>query len=380
MLAQLLSGLVQGYDQGVKQEQDRFAKEELKKLQIKAFKQELERKDKEQQALSQLMQMVGSAMPTQIEALGGMGVDPQPKRMSLTDVLADPQGQMLALQSGKASLGDIRKFQQPNMLEVIQKLQQPGGAIGAPQGGMELTGIKLGPDGQLMPDFARPKFKTEVPSSDGMSMIRIDEFGREIGRRPMGPGEIKPKERSKGQTAVDTKFAEEYVGFKAAGGYADIEKQLQQLSEASKALATEKGLTGGLTGLTPEPILKRTNPRAIEIRDNVLDSAQRNLRLVLGAQFTEKEGERLLSRVYDMALKPEQNKKRVDRLIAQIRSAAKAKQEAIEYFEENQTLEGFKGKLWTLADFEPEPAKPQKEKPSLKGPGKNDDPLKIRGK
>src|SRR3990167_727138 len=380
-----LSGLVRGVADTAKENRDRMEREEFKKVQIKLFKHDLEQKEQVDLAKQQVFKLFqGFQTPTQTDDLGlgqAQTTGQAPKRKSLMDILADPEGQMALMQSGMMKPADILQSQRPSMEEVLKKFT--GGGSGAGGGGMELSGIKIGTNGQITPDLSRPKFKTEVPSGAGMSMTRLDEYGREMGRRPMGPGEKKPLERSKGQTAIDTKFAEEYVAFKAAGGYADIEKQLEQLRETSLALGTESGLTGGLIpgispGMTPEAVLKRTNPRAIEIRDNVLDSAQRNLRLVLGAQFTEREGEKLLSRVYDIALKQAQNQKRVERLITQIQSAAKAKQEAIKYFEDNGTLEGFKGKLWTLADFDPEPMKP---KPSLKGPGKTgkqEDPLGLR--
>jgi hypothetical protein len=74
----------------------------------------------------------------------------------------------------------------------------------------------------------------------------------------------------------------------------------------------------------------------------------------LGAQFTEKEGERLISRAYNPVLSQPENKKRVDRLIKQIQSAAEAKLEASRYFMAKGTLEGWKGKLWKMEDFNPE--------------------------
>jgi hypothetical protein len=46
-----------------------------------------------------------------------------------------------------------------------------------------------------------------------------------------------------------------------------------------------------------------------------------------------------------------ENLKRVNRLAQQIRSAAEAKLEAAKYFQEHGTLKGWKGKLWTIKDF-----------------------------
>lgn len=158
-----------------------------------------------------------------------------------------------------------------------------------------------------------------------------------------------------GGRETDKKFAEDYVSF-ATGGYADTVKQLEQLRSASKILETspEGTITGPTIGIMPRPALASLNPQAASTLENVEEVVQRNLRLILGAQFTEKEGERLISRSYNPYLPQAENKKRVDRLITQIQSAAEAKLSASKYFQENGTLEGWTGKLWTMQDFNPE--------------------------
>lgn len=158
---------------------------------------------------------------------------------------------------------------------------------------------------------------------------------------------------TKGEDAADRAFAKEYVDFKAAGGYADVEKQLSQLQQVSTELG-KKGndFTGPVVGLVPDKLRAFSNPDAVAAKDKVQEVAQRNLRLVLGAQFTEKEGERLIARAYNPSLKPEENKRRVDALIKQIRTAAEAKKDASEYFEKHGTLRGWGGKLPTLSDIE----------------------------
>ena len=91
-------------------------------------------------------------------------------------------------------------------------------------------------------------------------------------------------------------------------------------------------------------------PESIAMHEAVEEVLQRNLRLILGAQFTQKEGERLIERAYNPALSEAENKKRVDRLITQIKQAAKAKEDASRYFENNGTLVGFRGQLYTSPD------------------------------
>lgn len=168
-----------------------------------------------------------------------------------------------------------------------------------------------------------------------------------------GPGTALKAKQTKGQDAVDAEFAKEYAAFGPGGGYADVQKQLVQLEEAASQLTEGSGMTGPLVGLLPDKLRAMTNPGAVDVMEKVLETAQRNLRLVLGPQFTAKEGEALLSRVYNPMLPPETNQSRVQMLVKQIREAAEAKADAARYFEERGTLEGWNGRLPTFSDFEP---------------------------
>lgn len=161
-----------------------------------------------------------------------------------------------------------------------------------------------------------------------------------------------PSANTKGQEALDKEFAKEYVAWNARGGFADVQKQLGQLEEVKNSLESgADNLTGPVVGNTPDIVSSLFNPKAISTRENVEEVVQRNLRLVLGAQFTEKEGERLIKRAYNPQLSEQENARRVGRLIDQIKAAAMARQSASEYFEQHQTLAGWKGRLPTLGDF-----------------------------
>jgi hypothetical protein len=101
----------------------------------------------------------------------------------------------------------------------------------------------------------------------------------------------------------------------------------------------------------PDLLLAMTNPQALQSREQVEEVVQRNLRAVLGAQFTEKEGERLIARAYNTKLPPEENAKRLRRLFLQMSTAAEQKQAMVDYFDQNGTLRGFSGKMPTVQDF-----------------------------
>ena len=149
---------------------------------------------------------------------------------------------------------------------------------------------------------------------------------------------------SKGEEARDKAFGKEYVDFVAKGGFADAEKQLSQLQLVQDALISgDKNLTGPILGQLSDTVTAFTNPEALDMRELVEEVVQRNLRLVLGAQFTEREGERLIARAYNPKLKEEVNAKRVARLAGAMKSALAAKRKAAAYFEEHGTLRGYKG-------------------------------------
>lgn len=175
-----------------------------------------------------------------------------------------------------------------------------------------------------------------------------------------------------GQEAADKKFAGDFIDF-VTGGYADVQKQLDQLREASAALGSGRAISGPIIGNVPDAVLAATNPQAVATKEAIQEVAQRNLRLILGAQFTEKEGERLIARVFNPRLSEAENKKRVDRLIRQIETAAQAKLDAAEYFQQHGSLTGWKGRLPRLSDFEPDFVKKEPQAPSV------DDLLKKYG-
>lgn len=154
-----------------------------------------------------------------------------------------------------------------------------------------------------------------------------------------------------GRKKADEAFGEEYATFRAGGGYADAVKQMEQLDDVLTELESGKNLTGPLTGSVPDSVLKFTNPEAISAREKVEEVVQRNLRLILGAQFTEKEGERLIKRAYNPNLSEAENAQRVRRLLGQMRTALQAKQDAADYFEQNGTLTGWRGKRYSFSDF-----------------------------
>ena len=113
-----------------------------------------------------------------------------------------------------------------------------------------------------------------------------------------------------GVKAVDQKYAQDYLDWSQGGG-ADAAANIGQIKSVLDRLASGEALTGKSVGLAPDFFNALVNPEALSAKQQVEEVVQRNLRAVLGAQFTQVEGERLISRAFDARLSPQENAKRV---------------------------------------------------------------------
>jgi hypothetical protein len=156
---------------------------------------------------------------------------------------------------------------------------------------------------------------------------------------------------TQGQNAVDRAFAKELVPFMAAGGAAGAESQLKVL-EGVRSELLEKGnnYTGSGKALIPDYVRSATNEKALAAENKVYGIIQTNLKPVLGAQFTQKEGENLLKRAYNPNLSPQANAESLKVLVKQVRAVAKAKAEAATYFKKYGTLAGWDGEIPSYND------------------------------
>lgn len=146
--------------------------------------------------------------------------------------------------------------------------------------------------------------------------------------------------KSEGEKALDKDFAKEYVEY-SGPGHATIDKNLARLEDAKKALKNDRSLTGGVRGLLPDFVRNVTNEKAITTRDDVRAAAQGALKATLGAQFTEKEGERIMNQAYNEKLSPEANIKKIQAAIDEISKSKAVRDAQSKYFEKKGTLAGW---------------------------------------
>jgi len=162
-----------------------------------------------------------------------------------------------------------------------------------------------------------------------------------------------PNAQTAGQKEVDKKYATDYVIWTQGGG-SDMTGQLAQIGGVLSQLESGVPLTGpivGALGSWGDLALSVLNPEASNAKEKVQEVVQRNLRIILGAQFTAKEGEQLISRAYNSALPPKINAERLRKLVLQMTNAVEQKNAMSAYFEDKGTLTGYTGKRPKLNDF-----------------------------
>ena len=162
---------------------------------------------------------------------------------------------------------------------------------------------------------------------------------------------------TEGEKMLDKQFAKTYEEDIAGGKLADAVNQLQTLEKISKNLENPNGknYSGPMLGMVPESVRAYTNPDSVAVQNDLANIIQRSLRPILGAQFTEKEGENLIKRAYNPQLDEATNAKRIKRLVDVSRKMAQQKMAAAQYFEQHGSLKGFKGSAnFSITDVENE--------------------------
>lgn len=144
----------------------------------------------------------------------------------------------------------------------------------------------------------------------------------------------------KAGTAIDSEFAKTYMqDLRGLGGSI---QQINTLKSVLDSLESGEVQTGVAKGLLPDWALAITDPKSLDARNQVAGIVQQTLRETLGAQFTEREGENLLRRAWDLRQPTETNIRNTRRLLEKAMAFSEEKMKQIQYFQTNGTLKGYK--------------------------------------
>ena len=143
---------------------------------------------------------------------------------------------------------------------------------------------------------------------------------------------------TKAQETVDREFGKEYSQW-TSGGADKAKNEIEKLRLVAAGLRSGNVTTGGLTGFFPD---RMTSNEVLSARADVNSTVMNRLRAILGAQFTEKEGERIIKNTWNEADSTQNNLVRLERLIQDLEAQAIAKDQKARYYENFGTLQGFK--------------------------------------
>jgi len=150
------------------------------------------------------------------------------------------------------------------------------------------------------------------------------------------------------QMEIDKAFGKDAVDY-LGGGQAQIQANIKNLNDKIRILKSgELNVSGPVIGNTPESIQSFANPAALSFIGDIRDIVFQSLREKLGAQFTEREGDRLVAAAFDQRLPEAENVKRLERLLKTIEGAASSKEAMIAHYREKGTLEGYEQKALTF--------------------------------
>lgn len=188
--------------------------------------------------------------------------------------------------------------------------------------------------------------------------------------KPVPNGKTPPRTtQDRAAAALDAAYVKDYLDFNQQGA-ANASSDIEALTAANRTLKGLKydpktgkdvpgvqsdTISGPFVGILPKMVRDIILPKSSETQENIESVAQKSMRVIMGPQFTENEGVRLLARVYNPLLEEHVNARRVSRLLQQLQRAYAQKVAAAKYFEQNGTLQHYKGKTsWTMSDFDPD--------------------------
>ena len=185
------------------------------------------------------------------------------------------------------------------------------------------------------------KLYDQMKNQDPATLFMLETMKRQAqseGGLDLGPG----------QKEIDKAFGKSIADY-VLKGQSQVYSNLRNLSEKvgilDGTLLNEKGqkynVSGPAIGYLDDLALASLFPDAAGFRSDIRDIVFQSLREKLGAQFTEKEGERLVNAAFNFYLEEEQNIGRLKRLYKTIEDAANAKNKSMKYYDENGTLKGY---------------------------------------
>jgi len=102
----------------------------------------------------------------------------------------------------------------------------------------------------------------------------------------------------------------------------DVKLDIEDLKLQRNRLKEDSTLTGGIRGAISilGDYQSLVDPKAADVKERIQSVVQKSIRSLMGAQFTEREGQGILKRAFNPLLKTEQNIERINLLITKLQA------------------------------------------------------------
>jgi len=217
------------------------------------------------------------------------------------------------------------------------------------------------PDGRTITEqpmdlsvFPAPTFSAKTPATSPAtpppaSVTPEAPAGQPAPEAPQEPAEPSPE----GVPVTDITVAAdtEYVKTRLPEFRNEQAKALTNLGKLEKVINL-LGERKDLTGFAPAIGVKLGEifglpgviaPSASDTKNRIESVAQESIRQLMGAQFSEKEGENVLRRAFDVSQPEAVNMQRIRELYNNLQTVLNAKRDEAQYYEKHGTLRGYKG-------------------------------------
>ena len=121
------------------------------------------------------------------------------------------------------------------------------------------------------------------------------------------------------------------------GEFREVEAQLAEFDKEAV------GVSGKLHSLIPGIVRPLVASKSEELKNRIDKITAKNLKTILGGAFSEKEGENLLKRTYNVDLSEAVNQKSIANTRKVLEEAMRVKDAAVEWMNEHKTMSGFTG-------------------------------------
>ena len=258
-----------------------------------------------------------------------MGFNLASADMRERDRLMEQARQEIGLQAAKLAMSD-EKEASDFLDKALFELAKQSGTAGSAKDTADISNYNFY---QGLDDEGKETWN-KMKNQDPLALFALETAKR----KARSPGGI---DLSTAQKKVDEEFGKIIADYVLKGA-PQVKSNLKNLEEKIKILEEGKlNVSGPAIGILGDAAMGALAPDAASFISDIRDIVFQSLREKLGAQFTEREGNRLVNAAFNQYLDESRNVARLQRLYDTIDQAARAKEAAFQYFKENNTISGY---------------------------------------